>query len=258
MRAVSVNGDAIVVTSLLWQTTATALRSGDETMLIDSPYFPDELELLPTVLAQSGFEVNALLATHGDFDHVLGRLAFPELSLGVGESTMLRLQRSPGEAQRDLRDHDQEFYVTRPRPLALGGTQSLPVPGKLGLGEEELELFPAEGHVSDGMAVFAPWLGVLVCGDYLSAVEIPMLGPGGTVAEYRATLGRLAAVVERAETVVAGHGPPSSRETALRLLDEDSGYLDALERGEERPPLPDGRDNAHQRAIHADNLVKRG
>ena len=254
MRAVSVNGDTIVVTSLLWQTTATAVRSGEEAMLIDSPYFAEELELLPAVLAQSGFEVNALLATHGDFDHVLGRLAFPELSLGVAESTMLRLQRAPGEAQRDLRDHDHELYVVRPRPLALGGTQSLPVPGKLGLGEEELELYPAEGHVCDGMAVFAPWLGVLVCGDYLSGVEIPMLGPGGLVTEYRATLARLAPLVERSETVVPGHGPPTSRKEALRLLDEDAEYLDVLESGEERPRLPEGRDNGRQRLIHAANL----
>ncbi|MEJ7789770.1 MAG: MBL fold metallo-hydrolase, partial [Thermoleophilaceae bacterium] len=85
MRAVSVHRDAIVVTSLLWQTTATAVRVGDEAMLIDSPYFPDELELLPAVLGQAGFTPTALLATHGDFDHVLGRLAFPELSLGVAE-----------------------------------------------------------------------------------------------------------------------------------------------------------------------------
>ncbi len=258
MRAVSVHGDAIVVTSLLWQTTATALRSGQEAMLIDSPYFPDELELLPAVLAQSGFEVSALLATHGDFDHLLGRLAFPELSVGVAESTMLRLQGAPGEAQRDLRDRDHEHYVVRPRPLALGGTQSRPVPGRLGLGEEELELYPAEGHVSDGMAVFAPWLGVLVCGDYLSGVEIPMLGPGGSVAEYRATLSRLAPLVERAETVVPGHGTPSSRAVALRLLEEDSGYLDLLERGEERLLLPEGRNSPHQLRIHAANLEKQG
>ena len=85
-------------------------------MLIDSPYFPDELELLPTVLAQSGFEPAALLATHGDFDHLLGRMAFPDLSLGVAESTMLRFREKPGEAQRDLRDYDSEVYVRRPAP----------------------------------------------------------------------------------------------------------------------------------------------
>jgi len=255
VRAVSVNGDAIVVTSLMWQTTATALRSGEEAMLIDSPYFPEELELLPAVLGQAGFEPSALLATHGDFDHVLGRLAFTELSLGVAESTMLRLQKKPGEAQRDLRNHDDERYVVRPRPLALGGTQPLPVPGRLELGGEELELHPAEGHTGDGMAVAAPWLGLLVCGDYLSAVEIPMLGPGGTLAGYRDTLARLAPLVERARTVVAGHGPPSARDAALRLLDEDAAYLDVLEGGEPRPRLPKGRDSVHQRNIHAGNLA---
>jgi glyoxylase-like metal-dependent hydrolase (beta-lactamase superfamily II) len=97
-------------------------------------------------------------------------------------------------------------------------------------------------------------MGVLVCGDYLSGVEIPMLGPGGTLEDYRATLARLAPVVERAETVIPGHGPPSSRDAALRLLDEDVDYLDALERGEQRPRLPEGRDDARQRQIHADNL----
>lgn len=249
------HGDAIVVTSLLWQTTATAIRSGEEAMLIDSPYFPDELELLPTVLSQSRFEVSALLATHGDFDHVLGRLAFGELSLGVAESTMARLQAAPGETQRDLRDSDGELYVDRPRPLTLGGTQSLPVPGKLGLGSEELELHPAEGHTADGMAIFAPFVGVLVCGDYLSPVEIPTLWRGGSVAEYRATLERLGAVVERAETVVPGHGSPGSREDALRLLEEDGSYLDALERGDERPCLPEGRDGPRQRELHSENVA---
>ncbi len=161
MKAVSVHEDAIVVTSLMWQTTATALRAGGETMLIDSPYFPDELELLPTVLAQSGFEPTALLATHGDFDHLLAPFAFPGMSLGVAESTMARIREKPGEAQRDLRDEDSDTYVVRPGPLGLGKAQSLPVPGKLGLGEEELELHPTAGHVEDGMAIFAPWLGVL-------------------------------------------------------------------------------------------------
>ena len=249
MKAVSVHEDAIVVTSLWWQTTATAIRAGGETMLVDSPYFPEELELLPTLLAQSGFEPAALLATHGDFDHLLGRLAFPDLSLGVAESTMLRFREHPGEAQRQLRDYDSQAYVDRPRPLALGQTQSLPVPGKLGIGDQELELHPAEGHTDDGMAVFAPWLGVLCVGDYLSGVEIPWLH--GSVADYRATLARLGGLVERAEVVVPGHGSPHTRERALELLDEDLEYLDELERGGDS--LPAGRDTNAQRSIHARN-----
>jgi glyoxylase-like metal-dependent hydrolase (beta-lactamase superfamily II) len=242
----------------MWQTTATALRAGEEALLIDSPYFPDELEALPPLLAQAGFEPDGLLATHGDFDHLLGKLAFPDLPLGVGEETALRLRAEPGAAQRELRDHDDEHYVSRPAPLSLGAVQSLPVPGRVDLGDQELELHPAEGHVADGCAVFARSLGLLVVGDYLSDVEIPMISEGGSVDAYRATLARLAPLVEEAETVVPGHGSPHDRDTALRILDEDVAYLDVLQTGAERPPLPDGRATKAQRQLHSENLRQVG
>ena len=115
LRAVSVHRDALVLTSLMWQTNAVAVRAGGEAMLIDSPYFPEELDALPEVLAGAGFEPDALIATHGDFDHLLGRLAFPGLALGLGEPSVERLHREPGAAQRDLRDHDAQFYVRAQR-----------------------------------------------------------------------------------------------------------------------------------------------
>jgi hypothetical protein len=58
--------------------------------------------------------------------------------------------------------------------------------------------------------------------------------------------------------VVPGHGAPNTREVALRILDEDAEYLDALERGDERPRLPEDRDTARQREIHAENLTRLG
>src|SRR3954452_18949471 len=255
MRAVSLHPGALVLTSRIWQTSALALQAGHEAMLVDSPYYPDELDALPGLLAQAGFEVDALLATHADFDHLLARLAFPGLALGVGESTVERLHREPGAAQRELRRQDEELYVERATPLGLGQVQALPVPGRRDLGSEELELHPAEGHTSDGTAVFAPFCGVLACGDYLSGVEIPTLGSGGSLEEYRATLARLAPLVERADAVVPGHGAPLGRDEALRVLDEDADYLDALERGDERPTLPPVRDNGRQRELHAENMA---
>jgi glyoxylase-like metal-dependent hydrolase (beta-lactamase superfamily II) len=246
----------VVVTSRLWQTTATAIRRGEECVLVDSPYFPDELEILPTLLGQAGFEPNALIATHADYDHLLGRLAFPGLALGVGPLTADRLRREPGGAQRELRDADAEHYVARRAPLALGAYQELPAPGSIERGDAEVDLHPAEGHAPDGIALFAGFAGVLVCGDYLSDVEIPLIAAAGSLDDYRATLARLAPLVERADVVVPGHGSPHDRETALRILDEDVDYLDVLERGDERPKLPPGRDSSRQRQIHADNVAK--
>ena len=255
MQAVSLHRDALVVTSRMWQTNAVALRAGDECMLVDSPYFPDELDALPELLSQSGFEPNGLLATHGDFDHLLGRAAFPRLALGLAESTALRLHAEPGAAQRELRRQDEELYLERARPLSLGELQPLPVPGKLELGATELELHPAEGHVQDGMAILAPELGLLCCGDYLSPAEIPLISREGSLQDYRGTLARLAGLVERVDYVVPGHGRALPREQAERILEEDAAYLDALEADEERPELPSGRDTPRQRQLHAENLA---
>ena len=162
---------------------------------------------------------------------------------------MLRIRAEPGAAQRELRDHDERFYVERPRPLALGSTQSLPVPGRLGLGDQELELHATGGHTADGMAVFAPWIGVLVVGDYLSPVEIPMISPGRLGGRLPLTLAALAPVVERASTVVPGHGAVLDRDAALRVLEEDMAYLDALEQAA-RPAAT----RPSRRRIHEANL----
>src|ERR1700734_51538 len=124
MRALAVHPDVIVVVSRVWQTTCTAVRAGEEGFMIDSPIDPDELDALPELLEQSGFPVSGLLSTHGDWDHLLGRLAFPAASLGCGESTGARLAAEPGGAQRALRSFDEDQYIEGRAPLRLGGIQT--------------------------------------------------------------------------------------------------------------------------------------
>ncbi len=286
MQAISLHRDVIVVSSRLLQTTCTIVRGpaggavaqepaarpagggaievrisepaqpAAETFVIDSPILPDELELLPSLLEQAGFPVpSGLLATHADWDHLLGRLAFPAAALGCAESTAARLQAEPGAAQRALRAFDEELYIERPRPLALGSPQALAVPGRCDIGEQELELHAADGHTGEGMAVLIGWAGVLVAGDYLSAVEIPTIGAGGGVEAYVATLERLRGLIARAEHVVAGHGPVLERERARAILEEDLAYLHELRELGAAAALPASRRSGAQRELHAANVL---
>jgi glyoxylase-like metal-dependent hydrolase (beta-lactamase superfamily II) len=230
VRVVSLNADVLVATSAIWQTNCTIVRGpggeAGETFVIDSPVLPAELDALPTLLEQSGFPPpNGLLATHGDWDHLLGRLAFPGVALGCAESTSARLVAAPGAAQRELRTFDEGFYIERPRPLMLGSIQALPVPGLCGIGERELELHRADGHTEDGMAVWVPWARVLVAGDYLSTVEPPELGQESLLVAYLATLERLRPLVKSAEHIVPGHGPVLDAERALSVLEENLAFL---------------------------------
>lgn len=274
MRVVSLHADVLLATSAIWQTNCVIVRGiggagagaaaengpseagvGDETFVIDSPVLPEELEVLPALLGQSHFpDPSGLLATHADWDHLLARLAFPEATLGCASTSAERMRSTPGAPQRELRAFDEEHYVRRPRPLALGSVQALDVPGGCEIGSHELALHPAEGHTSDGMAVWIGWAGVLVAGDYLSTVEIPMLGEGGSVDFYLATLERLRPLVSSAEHVVPGHGPVLDSERALEVLKADLDYMSALRDVGAAAELPEGRRTKVQRHIHAVNV----
>jgi glyoxylase-like metal-dependent hydrolase (beta-lactamase superfamily II) len=252
VKVVGLHPGVLVAVSRIFQTACTIVRDGDECFVIDSPVLPDELDVLPALLEQAGFPFSGLLATHADWDHLLGRLAFPDASLGVAETTAARLKAEPGDAARRLRSFDDELYVERPGPLSLGQVQALPVPGHLEVGSQTIELHPTEGHVVDGMALWLPWARILVAGDFLSPVEIPMLSRGGSRSAYLATLERLRPLVEQADHVVAGHGGAIDGTRALAILREDVAYLEGLPESK----LPLARRSDEQKRIHAENLER--
>jgi len=270
VRAISLHSDVIVVTSAVLRANcvivcgrgpgeqASAPQPGHagETFVIDSPVLPEELDALPALVDQARFGApSGLLVTHGDWDHLLGRLAFPAAALGVAESTAARLTRSPGAAQRDLRAFDEHLLIERTRPLALGAVQALPVPGRCSVGELELELHAADGHTEDGMAILIPSSRILVAGDYLSTVELPTFEQGGDRDAYLATLERLRALLARVDHVVPGHGPVLDGDQALDVLEQDTAYLRALAELRERAELPAGRRGEAQRHSHAANVA---
>lgn len=227
-----------------------------ETFVIDSPVLPEELELLASLIDQAAFpQPRGLLATHADWDHLLAPLAFPEATLGCAESSAARLRAEPGVAQRALRDFDEELYLDRRRPLALGSIQALAVPGRCDIGRHELELHLTDGHTADGMAVWIPWARVLVPGDYLSSIELPGLGAGDRLDAYRATLERLRPLVALAEHVVPGHGPVLDGAHAMVVLEEDLAYVAELSRHGVDAELPQGRRTKAQKALHANNAA---
>jgi glyoxylase-like metal-dependent hydrolase (beta-lactamase superfamily II) len=253
MQVLALHRDVVVATSVKWQTSCTLLHAGDETFVVDSPVFQEELDGIGQLLAQMGWGLSGLLATHADFDHLLARLVFPDAPLGVAETSAARLRAEPGVAARRLRELDEDDYVQRPRPLSLGNVQALPVPGRLDVGDQVLELLPADGHTHDGMAIWVGWAKVLIAGDYLSPLELPWLSEQGSRSAYLATLGRLKPYVEQAEWVVPGHGPALDGPRALAIMREDVAYLQGLP---DHAPLPIARRDRRQREIHAENVAR--
>ena len=227
--------------------------------MIDSPVLPEELEALPALLEQARFPApSGLLATHGDWDHLLGR------SPSRGWRWAARRAPRSGCARRRARHSASCARSTRSISSSVPGrwrwarSRRCPSPGAAGSGSCELELHPAEGHTADGMAVWAPWARVLFAGDYLSSVEIPTLGCHGgagplePLEAYLATLERLRPLVAKRRARGARPRARADAARALAVLEEDLAYLQALgERGAEAE-LPPGRRTAFQRRLHGE------
>ena len=220
-----------IFSSALWQTNAVLVEVAGTTVLVDSPVLPSELEALP--------RPDVLVVTHAHFDHVLARAAFPDLPLLAGPSTLEVIAR--GDWERQLRDSDEELYICRDAWPSLDGAERI--------GCDLFGVVDAPGHAEDGIALFAGDL--VLCGDYLIEVEIPLISQAGSVEAYLDTLDRLEAIVARASTVVPGHGPPLDRARALELIDLDRRYVSDLRAGPTRGPK-----SARQHRIHTDNVNK--
>ena len=156
---------------------------------------------------------------------------------------MVAEQRDPSSARPAQlgveREPARRLHELRLEPVALGrereyasqavesfevAARGVEVDPRGEVGEQEVELHPADGHTPDGMALLVPWAGVLICGDYLSPVETPE-GHTADAAAYRATLERLRPLAAGAEWVVPGHGVPMASARALEILDDHLAKL---------------------------------
>ena len=256
MQAVGLHPDVFVVTSRFWQTTCTLVKSGAEAFCVDSPVLPDELELLPAIASQAGFEVVGCIATHADWDHLLGRYAFAEAPLGMAESSAARLRGEPGAAQRELREFDEEHYVERPGPLTL--------PGDAGAaGARALRAGRGRARAASGRRAHGRRHGGLdPVGVGARLRRLPLAGrdpvdlDGGSVSAYLATLERLEPLVARAAHVVPGHGAVLDSARALAVLGEDRAYLSALVARGSDAALPLARRNGAMKKIHLENVAR--
>ena len=87
VRAVALHPDVLVATSAIWQTNCVVVRGGEEAFRDRLADPARRARGAAGAVEQAGFPApSGLLATHGDWDHLLGRLAFPGLALGCAET----------------------------------------------------------------------------------------------------------------------------------------------------------------------------
>ncbi|HEX4089501.1 MAG TPA: MBL fold metallo-hydrolase [Trebonia sp.] len=226
-----------VATADQYTTTTTIVVGADGgCLLVDPAVTVADLAALAGWLSDRGLRPVAGWSTHPHWDHLLWSAAFgpapryatphavavtarelPGLVSGVGES-------APG--------HDLTVFA-RVEPL-LGREIDWAGPRAV--------VYPHDAHAPGHGAVLLPDTGVLIAGDMLSDVEIPLLDQDAAdpFGGYRQGLDLLAGV-PRVRLVVPGHGHVGDDAEFRRRVAADYAYLDATETAADAADVADPR-----------------
>ena len=219
--------DGVWVRQSAWVwSNAIVVRGDDGLVLVDPGIDGAELNQLADDVDGLGVPVVAGFSTHPHWDHLLWHSRFGDVPryatpacAQVAEEARERAQKMAAESATGI-------------PLELIGLLTpLPADGALLPGG----IIEHQAHAPGHAAVLLADRGVLLAGDMLSDVLIPLLDPRRPhqLGTYEGALDRLAEAARSVDVVVPGHGAVAQGAEIAARLAADRAYLEALRRSEE-------------------------
>ncbi|MGW7267834.1 MBL fold metallo-hydrolase [Streptomyces sp. NPDC054842] len=216
------------------RSNAVVVQGRDGVLLIDAGVTGHEMTCLANDLSEAGRTVVAAFSTHPHWDHLLWH---PSL----GSAPRYGTARCAATVRQRLAGEDARARVRALMPPDIVDQVPLDLLGLIkGLPSESaripwdgplVSVIPHDAHAPGHAALLIGERGVLVAGDMLSDVLIPMLDltdAAGPVETYLAALSALENVAEDVDTVIPGHGSVGRGHEVRARIDQDRAYVHAL------------------------------
>jgi glyoxylase-like metal-dependent hydrolase (beta-lactamase superfamily II) len=219
--------DGVWVRQSAWVwSNAIVVRGQDGLILVDPGIDGSELNELADDVDRLGIPVVAGFSTHPHWDHLLWHPRFGD----VPRYATAGCAQVAGEGRERGQKMAAESASGIPLEL-LGLVTPLPADG----GPLPGELVAHEAHAVGHAAVLLADRGVLLAGDMLSDVLVPMLDPrrSDQASVYAAALDQLGEAAKHVDVVVPGHGAVAEGAEVAARFATDHAYIDAVRRGEQ-------------------------
>ena len=217
------------------QSNAVVVHGRAGVLLIDPGVLGDEMAALANDLRELGQPVVAGFSTHPHWDHLLwhARLGAPPRYGTTRGAAFVRDRLSDPGAKARIAAQLIPPDIAGQVPLDLMGlitglpaeTAQIPWDGP------QVRIIEHQAHAPGHAALLIGERGVLVAGDMLSDVLIPMLDLNGTadpIEDYLAALRLLEGVAGDVDVLVPGHGSIGGADQVQARIDQDRAYVDAL------------------------------
>jgi glyoxylase-like metal-dependent hydrolase (beta-lactamase superfamily II) len=228
----------LVHQSELLQNNAVVVQGRAGVLLIDPGIRGSEMVCLANDLSDLGQPVVAGFSTHPDWDHVLWHAE-------LGEAPRYGTARCAAYMQ-DLRSNaDWKSRVAEGLPPEIADEVPLDLFGLItGLPAEtaqiswdgpHVRIIEHPAHAPGHAALLIEERGVLVAGDMLSDVLIPMLddvnSTNDPIEDYLVGLRLLEDAADEVDVVIPGHGSVGGADQVRARIDQDRAYVHALRDG---------------------------
>jgi glyoxylase-like metal-dependent hydrolase (beta-lactamase superfamily II) len=217
------------------QSNAVVVQGRAGVLLIDPGVLGDEMADLANDLRELGQPVVAGFSTHPHWDHLLwhARLGTAPRHGTARCAASARDQLSDPHAKARIAEQLIPPDIAEQVPLDLlglitglpAGTAQIPWDGP------QVRVIEHQAHAAGHAALLIEERGVLVAGDMLSDVLIPMLDLNGTadpVEDYLAALRLLEGAAGDVDVLVPGHGSIGGTDQVHARIDQDRAYVHAL------------------------------
>jgi len=210
------------------QSNAVVVQGAAGVLLIDAGVHADEMAGLVRDLAERGQTVVAAFSTHPHWDHLLWHP-------GLGSAPRYGTARCAATIRERLAGGIDARRFGIPETVSLdllGLITGLPEgAARIPWDGPEVRIIEHRAHAPGHAGLLIPQRGVLVAGDMLSDVLVPMLDLNGTadpIEDYLAALRLLEDAGGDADVVVPGHGSVGGPGQARARIERDRAYVHAL------------------------------
>ena len=217
------------------QSNAVVVQGPDGALLVDVGILDEEMAAIADDLRDLGQPVVAAFSTHPHWDHVLwhARLgAAPRYGTARCAADIRAFLSNPGWRDDIVEELPPEFEI----PLEqLGLLTSLPAGAtRIPWDGPHVRVIEHQAHASGHAALSIEERRVLVAGDMLSDVLVPMLdlsGASDPIEEYLAALRLLEGEADEIDVFIPGHGSVGGSDELRARIDRDRAYVQALRDG---------------------------